>query len=257
MKRSWTIEPPHVRLALPERQLFERAQDGDAAARETLLRRYLPLARNVARRYAGRGEPEDDLVQVATLALLRAIDRFDVERRTAFSSFVVPTMAGELKHYFRDRSWTIRPPRDTYELSQRVAKSVEELARDLGRHPTTAEVAAAVGASVEEVLDARAATDQCRGTSLDAPRDEGGSTFLDALGSEDHGLEQAEDRADLPSLMSRLSPRSREILRLRFAEDLSQAQVGARVGLSQMHISRLERRAVARLREEAGLERAA
>ena len=146
---------------LPERRLFERAQGGDAAARETLLHRYLPLARNVARRYAGRGEAEDDLVQVATLALLRAIDRFDVERRTAFSSFVVPTMAGELKHYFGDRSWTIRPPRDTYELSQRVAKSVEGLARDLGRYPTTAEVAAEAGASVEEVLDARAATDQC------------------------------------------------------------------------------------------------
>jgi RNA polymerase sigma-B factor len=237
---------------LPETRLFERAHRGDAAARELLLRRYLPLARNVARRYGGRGEPQDDLVQVASLALLRAIDRFDVERGTAFSSFVVPTIAGELKHYFRDRSWTVRPPRETYELSRRVARSVDELARDLGRYPTPAEVAAEVGTSVEEVVDARAATDQCRATSLDAPRDEDGSSFLDALGSEDHGLEQAEDRADLASLMSHLSPRSREILRLRFAEDLSQAQVGARVGLSQMHISRLERRAVARLREEAG-----
>ena len=164
---------------LRERQLFERAQGGDAAAREALVHRYLPLARNVARRYAGRGEPEDDLVQVATLALLRAIDRFDVERRTAFSSFVVPTMAGELKHYFRDRSWTIRPPRDTYELSQRVAKSVEELARDLGRYPTTAEVEADSGASVEVVLDARAETDQRGGAS--ETRSPGTATVSPAL----------------------------------------------------------------------------
>ena len=121
-------------------------------------------------------------MQVASLALLRAIDRFDVERGTAFSSFVVPTIAGELKHYFRDRSWTVRPPRERYELSRRVARSVDELARDLGRYPTPAEVAAEVGTSVEEVVDARAATDQCRATSLDAPRDEDGSSFLDALG---------------------------------------------------------------------------
>ena len=218
-----------------------------------LVHRYLPLARSVARRYGGRGEPDDDLAQVASLALLRAIDRFNVERGTSFSSFVVPTIAGELKHYFRDRSWTVRPPRDTYELSQRVVRSVEDLARDLGRSPTAAEVAARVGASVEEVLDARAATDQCRGTSLDAARDEDGYALVDALGVEDGGFQQAEDKTDVESLMRGLSARSREILRLRFAEDLSQAEVGARVGLSQMHISRLERKAVARLREEAEL----
>jgi RNA polymerase sigma-B factor len=218
------------------------------------VHRYLPLARHVARRYAGRGEPEDDLVQVASLALLRAIDRFDVERGTAFSSFVVPTMAGELKRYFRDRAWTVRPPRDTYELGQRIARTVEELARELGRQPTAAEVAERVGASVEDVLDARAATERCRGTSLDATRDEDGYTLADALGFEDHGFEQAEDRTVVESLMSGLSARSREILRLRFAEDLTQAEIGARVGISQMHVSRLERQAVARLREEASLQ---
>jgi len=206
------------------------------------------LARSVARRYVGRGEPEDDLVQVASVALLRAIDRFDFERGTAFASFVVPTIAGELKHYFRDRTWTVRPPRGIYELSRRVARSVEDLARELGRSPTPTEVAERVGASVEDVLDARATTDQCRGTSLEAPRDEDGYALIDEVGLEDRGFEQAEDRADIDSLMAGLSPRSREILRLRFAEDLSQAEVGARIGYSQMHVSRLERQAITQLR---------
>ena len=155
----------------------------------------------------------------------------------SFSSFVVPTIAGELKHYFRDRSWTVRPPRDTYELSQRVARSVEELARDLGRSPTPAEVAARVGASVEEVLDARAATDQCRGTSLDAARDEDGYALVDALGVEDGGFQQAEDKADVESLMRGLSARSREILRLRFAEDLCRPR-SARASASRRCTSR-------------------
>jgi RNA polymerase sigma-B factor len=234
-----------------EKRLFERARRGDGRARETLVHRYLPLARNVARRYLGRGEPEDDLVQVASIALLRAIDRFDVERGIAFASFVVPTIAGELKHYFRDRTWTVRPPRNTYELSHRVARTVDALDRELGRSPTPAEVAERIGASIEDVLDARATTDQCRGTSLDAPRDVDGYSFLDELGFEDRGFEQAADRADIDSLMAGLSPRSREILRLRFAEDLSQADVGTRVGVSQMHVSRLERQAIAQLREAA------
>jgi RNA polymerase sigma-B factor len=236
----------------PDTRLFERAHRGDGAARETLVHRYLPLARHVARRYRGRGEPEEDLVQVASMALLRAIDRFDAARGTAFTSFAVPTMAGELKRYFRDRVWTVRPPRESYELSQRVGRSVGELERELGRSPTTSEVAARVGASVEEILDARAATDRCRGTSFDAPRAEDGSAFLDGLGSEDRGFEQADARAVLASLMHGLSPRSREILRLRFAEDLTQAETGARVGVSQMHISRLERHAIERLRKKAG-----
>lgn len=231
----------------PENGLFERAHNGDPAAREALVHRYLPLARNVARRYVGRGEPEDDLVQVASVTLLRAIDRFDVNRGTSFAAFAVPTIAGGLKHHFRDRIWRVRPPRDSYELSQRVARTVEVLESELGRSPTPAQVAERVGASVEDILDARAATDRCRGTSLDAPRDEDGYALLDELGSEDHGFEQAEDRADIESLMAVLSPRSREILRLRFAEDLSQAEVGKRVGFSQMHVSRLERRAIAQL----------
>jgi RNA polymerase sigma-B factor len=240
-----------TREPLLEKRLFERARRGDDAAREALVHRYLPLARDVARRYSGRGEPLDDLVQVASLALLRAIDRFDAERGSAFSSFAVPTLAGELKRHFRDRSWTVRPPRGTYELSQRVARSVDGLARELGRYPTPAEVADHVGASVEDVLDARAATARCRGASLDAPRDEDGYTFLEAIASEEDGLEQAEARADIAALMDGLSARSREILLLRFAEDLSQAEVGKRVGLSQMHVSRLERQAVAQLREQA------
>jgi RNA polymerase sigma-B factor len=174
----------------------------------------------------------------------------------AFASFVVPTIAGELKLYFRDRTWTVRPPRNTYELSHRVARTVDALERELGRSPTPSEVAERLGASVEDVLDARATTDQCRGTSLDASRDEDGYALLDELAVDDRGFGQAEDRADIESLMSGLSARSREILRLRFGEDLSQAEVGTRVGYSQMHVSRLERRAIAQLRQEVEYRRA-
>jgi RNA polymerase sigma-B factor len=224
-------------IPIPARALLVIAQH------QAVSHRYLPLARYVARRYSGRGEPLEDLVQVASVALVRAIDRFDAERGAAFSSFAVPTVAGELKRHFRDRSWTVRPPRGP-------AASTGSHASSAGTRPRPRSPNAWRRRSRTSLTRA-AATDRCRGASLDAPLAEDGYSLLEAIAAEDDGLERAEASADLAALMGALSARSREILRLRFAEDLSQAEVGKRVGLSQMHISRLERQAVAQLREQA------
>jgi RNA polymerase sigma-B factor len=237
-----------------DRRLLERLhRTGDPQAREQLVERFLPLARQLARRYQHGGEQLDDLVQVASLGLLKAIDRFDPERTTAFSSFAVPTILGELKRHFRDKGWSVRVPRDLQELAVRVDRVSDELARELGRAPTLAEVAERTGGSTEQVLEAREAAGAYRAVSLDRPRDdeedEGG--MGDIVGIEDPGFGVAEDAATVERLMRVLSAREREVLRLRFAEDLTQSEIGARVGVSQMHVSRLIRQAVAQLRDEA------
>jgi RNA polymerase sigma-B factor len=241
-----------------DRRLLERYHhDGDVAAREALVERFLPLARQLARRYQRGGEPLDDLVQVASLGLLKAIDRFEPDRPTAFSSFAVPTILGELKRHFRDRGWSVRVPRDLQEMTVRVDRTSEELSRQIGRAPTPAEIAEHIGITTEQVLEAREAAGAYRAVSLDRPRneeDEEGE-LVDAFGTEDHGYAVAEDAATVESLMTVLSDREREVLRLRFGEDLTQSEIGARVGVSQMHVSRLIRQAVARLRAAADDER--
>jgi RNA polymerase sigma-B factor len=240
--------------AREDRRLLERYhRHGDAAAREALVERFLPLARQLARRYQRGGEPLDDLVQVASLGLLKAIDRFEPDRSTAFSSFAVPTILGELKRHFRDRGWSVRVPRDLQELSVRVDRVAEELALGLGRAPTPAEIASHIGITTEQVLEAREAAGAYRAVSLDRPRedDEDGEGMADSMGVEDPGFRLAEDAATVERLMSVLSEREREVLRLRFEEDLTQSEIGARVGVSQMHVSRLIRQALARLRETA------
>jgi RNA polymerase sigma-B factor len=237
-----------------ERWLFARfKRDGDRAAHEALVERFLPLARQLARRYARSNEPLDDLVQVASLGLLKAIDRFDPTRSTAFSSFAVPTILGELKRHFRDRGWSLRVPRDLQELAVRVERVADDLGSELGRAPTSDEIARRIGVRTEQVLDAREAAFAYRAVSLDRPRDdsETGDDLIDAIGVEDPGYHLADDAATVEGLMSVLSDREREILRLRFAEDLTQSEIGARVGLSQMHVSRVIRHAVARLHEAA------
>ena len=241
-----------------DRRLLERYhQHGDAAARDALVQRFLPLARQLARRYQRGGEPLDDLVQVASLGLLKAIDRFEPGRETAFSSFAVPTILGELKRHFRDRGWSVRVPRDLQEMAVRVDRVTEELSRDLGRAPTPAEIAAHIGATTEQVLEAREAAAAYRAVSLDRPRDEeddDATGIADSVGAEDPGFSLAEDAATVQRLMRVLTEREREVLRLRFEEDLTQSEIGERVGVSQMHVSRLIRQSVARLREiaEAG-----
>jgi RNA polymerase sigma-B factor len=238
-----------------DRRLLERYHhDSDQAAREQLVERFLPLARQLARRYQRGGEQLDDLVQVASLGLLKAIDRFDPARETAFSSFAVPTILGELKRHFRDKGWSVRVPRDLQELAVKVDRLGDEMSRELGRAPTAAEIGERVGASPEQVLEAREAAGAYRAVSLDRPRGEEsdeGDPFAEAFGVEDPGFSQAEHAATVERLMAALSEREREVLRLRFEEDLTQSEIGARVGVSQMHVSRLIRQSIARLRAEA------
>jgi len=263
---SLAREPHHARAAVigadkdraartrEERRLFARYhRDGDRAYREALVERFLPLARQLARRYERGSEPLEDLVQVASLGLLKAIDRFDPAYSTAFSTFAVPTILGELKRHFRDKGWWVRVPRDLQELAVRVERVTDELGPELGRAPTADEIARHIGVSTEQVLDARDATGVYRPASLDHPRDdaEAGDNLIEIVGVEDPGYHLAEDAATVERLMSVLSDREREILRLRFAEDLTQSEIGARVGISQMHVSRLIRQAVERLREAA------
>jgi RNA polymerase sigma-B factor len=241
--------------ALEDRRLLLRYHsEGEVAAREQLVERFLPLARQLARRYQHGGEQLDDLVQVASLGLLKAIDRFDPGRETAFSSFAVPTVLGELKRHFRDKGWAVRVPRDLQELAVKVERVSEEMSRELGRAPTTAEIAERVGATDEQVLEAREAAGAYRAVSLDRPRtddDEDGVSYAEAVGAEDPGYDLAESSATIERLMRVLSEREREVLRLRFEEDLTQVEIGNHVGVSQMHVSRLIRQSIARLREEA------
>jgi RNA polymerase sigma-B factor len=237
-----------------DRLLLQRARDGDQAAREALVQRFLPLARQLARRYQRGGEPLDDLIQVASLALLKAIDRFDPSRETAFSSFAVPTILGELKRHFRDKGWSVRVPRDLQERAVRLEPTGEALARELGRVATPTELAERLGVTLEQLLEAREAAGAYRAVSLDRPRDddeEGSDALAVAFGIEDRGFGEAEDAATVERLMRVLTDRERDVLRLRFAEDLTQAEIGERVGVSQMHVSRIIRQAIGRLREAA------
>jgi RNA polymerase sigma-B factor len=247
-------EADRVARTLRERQLFAGYRSrGDLAARDELVKRFLPLATRLARRYHRGAEPLEDLVQVASVGLLKAIDRFDPERGSAFSSFAVPTIAGELKRHFRDKGWALRVPRDLQELAQRVNRTTDSLVHELGRTPTVAEIADTLAITPEQVLEAREATTAYRAQSLDHPGgdDHDATPVVDILGSHDPGYLQAEHSATLEAMMSVLSEREREILRLRFAEDLTQSEIGHRLGLSQMHISRLLRQAITRLREAA------
>ena len=236
------------------RLLLQYHEGGDATARDALVQRFLPLARQLARRYQRGGEPLDDLVQVASLGLLKAIDRFDPRRETAFSSFAVPTILGELKRHFRDKGWSVRVPRDLQELAVKLEPVGEELARELGRAPTPVEIAETIGVSAEQVLEAREAAGAYRAVSLDRPRDdddEDGAGIADAVGVDDPGYSVAEDAATVERLMRVLGDREREVLRLRFEEDLTQSEIGVRVGVSQMQVSRIIRQSVARLRAYA------
>jgi RNA polymerase sigma-B factor len=238
-----------------DRALFERYLDRrDPVDRELLVERFLPLARQLARRYQRPEEPFDDLFQVACLGLVKAIDRFDLTREVAFSSYAVPTILGEIKRYFRDRTWSVRVPRDLQELALRVDRKVSELSTDLRRQPTVTEIAEAVGIEEEDVLEALEASGAYRATSLSTPRgndDEAGETLGDTVGTSEEGFGLAESRATLEQLMRAVTPREREVLRLRFEEDLTQAEIGERIGVSQMQVSRIIRQSIARLRTVA------
>jgi RNA polymerase sigma-B factor len=221
--------------------------DGDLGARRQLAEEMLPLARALAHRYAGRGEPLDDLVQVACIGILKAIDGFDITRAVRFSSYATPTVLGELKRHFRDRTWAMRVPRGLQELQLQVARARDRLTHELARPPTVEELAAAVGAPFEEVLLTIESAGARRARSLDEPTGDD-VKLADALGAQDPELDRAEMRAMLDGAFDVLSARDREVLRLRFEQDLTQQQIAKVVGVSQMQVSRLIRQSLARLR---------
>jgi RNA polymerase sigma-B factor len=216
-----------------------------------MVTRHLSLARHLALRYSDGAEPLDDLVQVASLGLVKAVDRFDPSRGVAFTTFAVPTILGELRRHFRDRGWAIHVPRDLKDASVRVNAA---LANRAGRSTTPAQLAEATGLSLETVLEALEVAGARRTLSLDAPvgeEDDSGATLGDQLGGVDEQLARARDRATLAQLSGTLDARDREILRLRFEEDLTQSEIGARIGVSQMQVSRLIRSALERMRAAA------
>jgi RNA polymerase sigma-B factor len=245
----------------PDAELFRRAREqADGHAREQLIERYLPLAKRLARRYQRAEEPIEDLVQVASLGLVKAIDRFDHGREVVFSSYAVPTILGELKRHFRDRTWSVRVPRDLQELALRVDRTITAMSDGKRRSPSVSEIAKALDVSEEQVLEALEAAGAYRAGSLDAPRSPSGEeseeTLVDVIGSEDAGFDRAEQRATIEPLFTRITERERLVLRLRFSEDLTQAEIGERIGVSQMQVSRLIRQALARLRAGLGPEEA-
>ena len=237
-----------MEVAGETRELLRRWHDqADLSAREELVTRMLPLARSLARRYANKGEPLDDLEQVASVGLLKAIDRFDLDREVKFATFAVPIL-GELKRHFRDRGWMLRVPREVQELNARLSRTREVLTRDLGRGPTVDELAAGSGATVDQVVEAISAGEAYRMMSLDEPMADGVGA-LEAIGEHDEGFERTEQRLMLRRGFDELAPREREILRLRFFEGLTQREIADEVGISQMHVSRLIRRSVEALRD--------
>ena len=236
-----------------ERELWKRLnRHRDQAAREELVKIYLPVARRMAGRYAGVVEPYDDLVQVASLGLLNAIDRYDLDRGTPFIGFAKPTIMGELKRYFRDKVWTIRVPRVLHDRMAAIETVTEELTEELSRPPTPAEIAARADLEVDQVLETLVAQENRRPLGIDAPvhgdDDEGPST-AEWLGDTDDRYELIEDRLALEAALPELDEREREVLHLRFVEDLPQSQIAERIGCSQMHVSRLLRATLERLRQ--------
>jgi RNA polymerase sigma-B factor len=237
------------------RLLLRYHRSGDARAREELVERFMPLARQLARRYQRGPEPLEDLIQVASVGLVKAIDRFDPDRSTAFSSYAVPTMVGELKRYFRDFGWALHVPRGMQERTVAVQQAVARLSRELGRSPSPAEVAGALDLDEEQVLEALEAALAYDALSLEAPRpgsdDAGESAFTETLGSDDERFELVELGVSIAPALRDLPERERRILHMRFVEDMTQSEIAARVGVSQMHVSRLIRRSLEQLGEAA------
>ncbi|MEU6245137.1 RNA polymerase sigma factor SigF [Streptomyces sp. NPDC047024] len=251
-------EPAEIDTRTLSRSLFLRlaalAEDSPERAyvRDTLIELNLPLVRYAAARFRSRNEPMEDIVQVGTIGLIKAIDRFDCERGVEFPTFAMPTVVGEIKRFFRDTSWSVRVPRRLQELRLALTKASDELSQRLDRSPTVPELAAALGVSEEDVVDGLAVGNAYTASSLDspAPEDDGGEGSLaDRLGYEDTALEGVEYRESLKPLLAKLPPRERRIIMLRFFANMTQSQIGEEVGISQMHVSRLLTRTLSQLRE--------
>jgi RNA polymerase sigma-B factor len=227
-------------------------------ARERLIRSYLPLANSIARRFdRGKRVPLEDLEQVAAIGLIKALDRYDPANGAAFSTYAVPTIQGEIRRYFRDFTWAVRPPRELQDRAVRMEREREQLTHALGRNPTARELAAQVDCTLEELLEASEAAQARASDSFDRPvqtQEGDAATLGERLGGEDPGFETAETSATLDHLLGDLSQRDRLVLRLRFRDDLTQAAIGRRIGCSQMQVSRILRRALAQLVQNATTE---
>jgi RNA polymerase sigma-B factor len=218
--------------------------------RDELVEMHLPLVEYLARRFRNRGEPYDDLVQVATIGLIKSIDRFDTERGVEFSTYATPTIVGEVKRHFRDKGWAIRVPRRLQEMKLALTKATSELSQRNGRAPTVAELAKHLGISEDEVLEGLESSNAYSAISLDAPDlDDETSAMSDTLGVMDQALEGVEYRESLKPMLEQLPPREKRILLLRFFANMTQSQIAAELGISQMHVSRLITRTLAHLRE--------
>jgi RNA polymerase sigma-B factor len=237
------------------RELMRRYREqGDLLARKQLIEQHMPLVHSLARRYANRGEPLEDLVQIGAIGLIKAVDRFDPNRGVALTTYAMPTIIGEIKRHFRDRGWAVRVPRGLQELSMRLARILEQLTVELERSPTIAELARAAGVGEEEVLEAIESSRAYASVPLSTQSE--GDDEEDALagfGASDPGYEVSEDRAVLAPGLATLDERERRIILLRFYAGLTQTQIAQRVGISQMHVSRLIRRALEKIRSVIGV----
>ena len=245
-------------MAADDKILLRRYhRGGDLAARDELIERYMSLVRSLARRYAYRGEPLDDLVQIGAIGLIKAIDRFDVDRGVELTTYATPNIIGEIKRHFRDKGWSVRVPRGLQELNVQISKLIEQLTVQLGRSPTIPELAKAAGVEEEQVLEAIESGRAYSSVSLSTGggSDEDGELDpLESLGTIEHEYEVSEDRAVLAPGFKVLDERERKILHLRFFSGLTQSQIAAEIGISQMHVSRLIRRSLEKIRDEIAEE---
>jgi len=236
--------------------MFARSRAGDARAREALVERFMPMARSVARGFFKGSAEQDDVLQVAALALVKAIDRYDPAYGTAFSSFAIPTISGELKRYFRDAGWGVRVPRALQELSLSVEAAINEIEPSLGRAPTTSEIATYLRITREEVVDALEVVRTRAIAPFDelVSDDEDTSSISRTLGAEDPGYELADELATIAPAFAALPAREQQVLRFRFGRDLTQREIAAELGVSQMHVSRLIRKALDTMAELSGAQ---
>ena len=232
-------------------------EEGDLAAREQLIEQYMSLVRSLARRYSYRGEQFEDLVQIGAIGLIKAIDRFDIDRGVELTTYATPNIIGEIKRHFRDRGWSVRVPRGLQELNIQLSRLIEELTIQFSRSPTIPELAKAAGVTEEEVLEALESGRAYSSLSLSAGSSMGDDEEIDPLetiGTEEHEYELSENRAVLEPGFRVLDERERRILHLRFFDGLTQSQIAQQVGISQMHVSRLIRRSLEKIREEIAAE---
>ncbi len=235
------------------RELFRRYKlEGDEDAREQLILNHLNLVRFLAAKFKNKGEPLDDLIQVGTVGLIKAIDRFDISRDLEFTTYATPTILGEIKRHFRDKGWSVRVPRRLQELSAKVNKATDELTKDLQRSPSVAEIAEHLDVSVDEVLEAMESSSAYSSVPLEAGSgdDDDAPAVIDRYASEDAGLGTADDRMVIEDTIRDFSPREQDVIRMRFVEGLTQVEIAERLGVSQVQVSRLLRRTLKKIQEK-------